>query len=241
MLEPFARARPSVRAVELRRALARRRRSAHGAALADGRGGISTAHGYPHGFSLADQEDGATMTTWAHLTELFSSLPWFKMRDPRGVARKFAALRAARRRASLHIKILSLSTCFLGMDRRHPLFTCFLYAPRSRRCQYAREKPSDLRRRLRRRRRHTCAARALSSSSSPVLLSFEISYILAVSASNVFRVLPRTSSPSAGGCILGSGSGGRDAELARRGRSRRACKAWPYTDRDLGQGQSPYS
>ena len=43
----------------------------HGAALADGRGGISTAHGYPHGFSLADQEDGATMTTWAHLTELF--------------------------------------------------------------------------------------------------------------------------------------------------------------------------
>ena len=52
------------------------------------------------------------MTTWAHLTELFSSLPWFKMRDPRGVARKFTALRAARRRASLHIKILSLSTCF---------------------------------------------------------------------------------------------------------------------------------
>ena len=84
----------------------------HGAALADGRGGISTAHGYPHGFSLADQEDGATMTTWAHLTELFSSLPWFKMRDPRGVARKFTALRAARRRASLHIKILSLSTFF---------------------------------------------------------------------------------------------------------------------------------
>ena len=56
----------------------------HGAALADGRGGITTAHG----FFLADQEDGATMTTWAHLTELFSSLPWFKMHDPRGVARK---------------------------------------------------------------------------------------------------------------------------------------------------------
>ena len=55
----------------------------HGAALADGRGGITTAHG----FSLADQVDGTTMTTWAHLTELFSSLPWFKMRDPRGVAR----------------------------------------------------------------------------------------------------------------------------------------------------------
>ena len=99
----------------------------HGAALADGRGGITTAHG----FSLADQEDGATMTTWAHLTELFSSLPWFKMRDPRGVARKIYGVRAMRRRASLHIKfcrcrpvfwawigvILCLHVFFMRRDR----------------------------------------------------------------------------------------------------------------------------
>ena len=51
ILEPLPRARPSVRAVELRRALARWRRAPNRrAALADGRGGITKANG----FSLAD-------------------------------------------------------------------------------------------------------------------------------------------------------------------------------------------
>ena len=118
------------------------------------------------------------MTTWAHLTELFSSLPWFKIRDPRGVARKFTALRAARRRASLHIKILSLSTCFFG----HGSASSFVYmfslcaaiaAVSVRAGEAARSAaaaaPSTS--------THARRARALLVERSPVLLSFEISYV----------------------------------------------------------------
>ena len=174
------------------------------------------------------------MTTWAHLTELFSSLPWFKMRDPRGVARKiYGVARCAPAGFAAHKNFVVVDLFFgHGPSFVYMFSLCAAIAAVSVRAGEA---------------ERSAAAAAPSTSThvrrarSPVLLSFEISYILAVSTSDVFRVLPRTSSPSAGGCILGSGSGGRDAELARRGRSRRACKAWPYTDRDLGQGQSPYS
>ena len=118
------------------------------------------------------------MTTWAHLTELFSSLPWFKMRDPRGVARKiYGVARCAPAGFAAH-KNFVVVDLFFG----HGSASSFVYmfslcaaiaAVSVRVGEAARSAaaaaPSTS--------THARRARALLVERLPVLVSFEISYV----------------------------------------------------------------
>ena len=111
---------------------------------------------------------------WRHDVDDGTCCRWSPTTSPYGAFQLFAVIQDARRArlcdgdvwrcapcaGGFAVSFLLLSSFFWHGSASSFLCVLFLYGPLLRRCQYAREKPRDVRRRMRRRRRHTRAARA---------------------------------------------------------------------------------